>query len=1092
MPTPLTSSAWKFSTPSGNSTIDSLGYGTQWSSSTISFSFLSYSSYFVTGYSENNQYFAPLGASDQAATRNALQSWANVANFTFVETTDTSSNVGDLRFGYSYTTESANYQAWAYAPGSSPRDGDVWFNRYGTSYSDLVWTQGEYVYETVIHEIGHALGLKHPFSASTYNSQILSTNLDSRSYTVMSYSAVPGDNTTHFSYEPTTPMILDISAIQSMYGVNTSFNATDTIYTFYEGVSYHQTIWDAGGNDTFVYSSLSGGIIDLNAGINGGSQLGNLIYAQNAFGVNLYDVYNIWIANNVVIENATGGSGDDYIFGNDASNNLSGGLGNDYIFGGLGNDTLNCGAGTDTCIYNLTRSSYTITFSSGTYFVTALSGSEGIDTITAVENLQFSDQTIAVSSLDFTAPTVTTFSPTDGLTNVAVGSNIVVTFNEAIKFGTGNIQIRAGSASGSVVATYDVTNSSSNLSISSNILTINPSSDLVNSTNYYVTFDNGSIQDLAGNNYAGIATYDFTTAAPTPLNLIGTSSADTLTGGAGNDTITGAGGTDTLNGGDGNDLFIVALTADHTATETINGGNGTADEIRFTSTTASTLTLSSNVTNVEKITIGTGTAASAVTTATTAHNINAANLTYGVNITGNNGNNILTGSLNYNDTLIGGLGNDTYVINNADDVVTEALNAGTDLIQSTISFTASDNVENLTLTGTSNINATGNTLANTLTGNTGNNTLDGAGGVDTLVGGTGNDLYIVDLLATGLLQDTVTETSTLLTEIDTIQLRGGFTLTGTNAATTVAGAITLGTNVENLNASNVTSSTGLLNLVGNTLANTITGSNYNDIITGAAGTDTLNGGDGNDLFIVALTADHTATETINGGNGTADEIRFTSTTASTLTLSSNVTNVEKITIGTGTAASAVTTATTAHNINAAALTYGAHITGNNGNNILTGGSGQDTLNGGAGNDSLIGGSGNDSLIGGLGNDTLTGGIGLDTFVFDTALNATTNRDTITDTDFSHADDTIQLSKTIMTALGATGTISLDDFKVSTGATGVGTITSFDTTDRIIYNQTSGALYYDADGSGATAAIQIALLGTTTHPTNIDYTDFVIV
>ena len=370
-----------------------------------------------------------------------------------------------------------------------------------------------------------------------------------------------------------------------------------------------------------------------------------------------------------------------------------------------------------------------------------------------------------------------------------------------------------------------------------------------------------------------------------------------------------------------------------------------------------------------------------MTTATTAHNINAAALTYGVNITGNAGNNILTGTLGYNDTLIGGLGNDTYVVNNAGDVVTEALNEGTDLIQSTISFTASTNVENLTLTGTSNINATGNSLNNTLTGNSGNNTLDGGGGVDALVGGTGNDTYMVDLLATGLLQDTVTESSTLVTEIDTVQLRGNFTLA---TSATVAGAITLGTNIENLNASNVTSSLGLLNLVGNTLANSITGSNYNDVITGAGGTDTLNGGDGNDLFIVALTADHTATETINGGNGTADEIRFTSTTASTLTLSSNVTNVENITIGTGAAASAVTTATTAHNINAAALTYGVNITGNAGNNILTGTSFADTLIGNGGTDILNGGAGNDqyNVTAALGSSTITDASGIDTLSFD--------------------------------------------------------------------------------------------------------------
>jgi Ca2+-binding RTX toxin-like protein len=455
-----------------------------------------------------------------------------------------------------------------------------------------------------------------------------------------------------------------------------------------------------------------------------------------------------------------------------------------------------------------------------------------------------------------------------------VGSNIVVTFSEAVKFGTGNIEIRAGSSTGTILETYNVaTNAGVNLSISTNTLTINPTSDLASNTDYYVTFANGAILDSSNNAYAGTSTYNFVTAAPTstptPLTLVGTASADTLTGGAGNDIITGAAGTDTLNGGDGNDLFIVALTADHTATETINGGNGTADEIRFTSTTASTLTLSSNITNVEKITIGTGTAASAVTTATKALNINAANLTYGAHITGNAGNNILTGTLGYDDTLIGGLGNDTYVVNNAGDVVTEVAGAGTDTIQSSVTYTASTNVENLTLTGTSSINATGNTLNNTLTGNSGINNLSGSDGNDTLSGSAGNDI-------------------------------------------------------------------------------------------------------------------------LSGGNGT------------------------------------------------------------------------------------------DLLFGGLGNDTLTGGLGNDAFIFNTALNATSNRDTITD--FSHADDTIQLSKSVMSALGVKGTLSTDDFKFSTQA--------LDASDRIIYNQTSGALFYDADGSGSSAAVQIASIGNL--PTDINYTDFIII
>ena len=94
--------------------------------------------------------------------------------------------------------------------------------------------------------------------------------------------------------------------------------------------------------------------------------------------------------------------------------------------------------------------------------------------------------------------------------------------------------------------------------------------------------------------------------------------------------------------------------------------------------------------------------------------------------------------------MIGGAGNDTYVVDATGDVVTELRPAGTDLVQSSASYTLSANVENLTLTGTGNINATGNTLNNMLTGNAGNNILDGGAGNDTMAGGAGNDTYVVD------------------------------------------------------------------------------------------------------------------------------------------------------------------------------------------------------------------------------------------------------------------------------------------------------------------------------------------------------------
>jgi hypothetical protein len=92
--------------------------------------------------------------------------------------------------------------------------------------------------------------------------------------------------------------------------------------------------------------------------------------------------------------------------------------------------------------------------------------------------------------------------------------------------------------------------------------------------------------------------------------------------------------------------------------------------------------------------------------------------------------------------LIGLASNDTYTVNHVGDIVTEALNAGTDLVNASISYTLPNNVENLTLTGSSNINGTGNNLNNTLTGNSGNNTLNGGAGIDTLTGGVGSDIFV--------------------------------------------------------------------------------------------------------------------------------------------------------------------------------------------------------------------------------------------------------------------------------------------------------------------------------------------------------------
>jgi subtilisin family serine protease len=186
--------------------------------------------------------------------------------------------------------------------------------------------------------------------------------------------------------------------------------------------------------------------------------------------------------------------------------------GDDFLFGESGNDVLDGGLGFDVAKYSGSRSDYIISYSSGYLVVadkrTTLSN-DGSDSIFEVESLMFSDQSIFVDS---SAPTPISFSPSDNSANAAVGSNIVLTFSEAIQRGTGNIEIRSGSATGTLVESFNAA-SSAQLAISGSTLTIDPTNNLNNSTQYFVTFASGSIKDLAGNNFAGTTSYDFTTAA---------------------------------------------------------------------------------------------------------------------------------------------------------------------------------------------------------------------------------------------------------------------------------------------------------------------------------------------------------------------------------------------------------------------------------------------------------------------------------------------------------------------------------------------------------------------------------------------------
>lgn len=358
MPTPYSWGDTLAATASSNAVINALLAGTKWASTQLTYSFPSlnnskWSDHSTKGYGATNTAgepwlagYAALQSTQTDDIQAALQGWSNVTKLKFTQTSDNSTTVGDLRFAFSSNSAiPQSAQAWAYYPADATYSGDVWFSREGSNYSEASWSRGSYEYMAAIHEIGHALGLKHPFDDTP--PPTLRPSLDSRSYTVMSYSSFGGQEGSYFSYEPTTPMVIDIMAIQHLYGKSNYAYGNNT-YFFDERNEYNKTIWDAGGIDTIVYEARWGSIIDLREGYNYGSRMGQKLTAYDASGgVIRESVNNIWIAFGTVIENVKGGEGNDKIYGNDVNNVLNGRDGHDHLSGGAGNDKLEGGTDND-------------------------------------------------------------------------------------------------------------------------------------------------------------------------------------------------------------------------------------------------------------------------------------------------------------------------------------------------------------------------------------------------------------------------------------------------------------------------------------------------------------------------------------------------------------------------------------------------------------------------------------------------------------------------------------------------------------------------------------------------------------------------
>ena len=327
-----------------------------------------------------------------------------------------------------------------------------------------------------------------------------------------------------------------------------------------------------------------------------------------------------------------------------------------------------------------------------------------------------------------------------------------------------------------------------------------------------------------------------------------------------------------------------------------------------------------------------------------------------------------------------------------------------------------------------------------LTGTAGNDVLNGSDENDTLIGLDGNDVLSGglgnDRLDGGAGIDTVSYADA------TAGVKVSLALTGGQSTGAAGGKDTL------VSIENVIGSAFKDTLTGDSGDNGLTGLAGNDKLDGQAGADSMIGGLGNDTYTVDNAGDVVVEAAGEGTDSVNASVSYTLAA-----------NVEKLTL-TGTA--------------------DLIGTGNASTNTLTGNAGNNLLLGLAGNDAISGGAGDDTMSGGQGADTLTGGAGADHFRFD-VLETASNKDTISD--FAHGEDKIEIDHTVFAAFAADPLGELSALELGFGTKAV------TASQHLIYNAAKGALYYDDDGNGAHAQVQIALFSTLPV---LDAGDFVLV
>ncbi|MEF8700962.1 MAG: DUF4347 domain-containing protein [Candidatus Accumulibacter sp. UW20] len=930
-----------------NTLFSGYSWGNIGQSQSLTYSFVTQATDGVTG-------FAAYSTEQQAYVRLALSKYSAVSGLQFTEAVD-SPEVG-LRYFRDDLSSLGLEDYSGYA--SYPPGGDVHIR------TDLVdMSPDAYGFQLLLHETGHALGLKHPFEAP-----VLDPAEDYQANTVMTY---------NISYPFAQDIgLFDLASIHYLYSVNHTARSGDDTYRI--GDRY---IWDGAGNDT-----LSAMDQTLSVSIN--LHTGSWLYAGSR-GSSLLASGQAFIGFGTELENATGGSGNDTISGNEASNSLIGGIGEDTLTGYAGNDTLDGSAGLDSMIGGDGSDIYYVDNIGDVVSETnAVASSGGIDQVNSYLTAYTLGANVENGRILATGTANLTGNRLDNLFYAGVGDNL---FDGSKGSDTVSYAYGVAGTTGVSVNLYKATAQATGGSGSDTLVM--------------------SIEHLIGSAYAD--------------KLTGNSGANRLTGNDGNDTLDGATGIDTMTGGDGSDTYYVRDIGDLVSETNAVASSGGIDQVNSYLTA---YTLGANVENGRILATGpaalTGNTLDNLLYAGVGDNllygssgIDTVSYAYGVTgatgvsvnlsrttaqttggsgsdtllsiekligsayadkligstganrLTGNDGNDTLDGGTGI-DTMTGGDGSDTYYVRDIGDIVSEtnvvASSGGIDHVNSDLTaYTLGANVENGRILATGTAALTGNTLDNLLYAGVGDNLLDGSSGTDTVS-------YAYGVAGTTGVSVNLSRT--------TAQATGG------------SGSDTL------LSIEKLIGSAYADKLIGSTGANRLTGNDGNDTLDGGAGIDTMTGGDGSDTYYVRDIGDIVSETNAVASSGGIDHVN---SDLAAYTLGANVENGRILATG-----PAALTGNTLDNLLYAGVgdnlldgssgtdtvSYAYGVAGTTGVSVnlsrttaqTTGGSGSDTLLsiekliGSAYADKLIGNTGANRLTGNDGRDTLDGGAGIDT------------------------------------------------------------------------------------------------------------------